>query len=114
MISIVAIHGMPKDSQAFDSHYENVHTPLVQRIPGVVNIRYGHVLQRPDAESSNYLICDTYFADEASLQKALASPEMADALADVPNFSTGGVTIFFADVADYSPQPSAASAGGPA
>jgi uncharacterized protein (TIGR02118 family) len=113
MISIVAVHGMPNDPQAFDSYYNDVHTPLVQRIPGVINIRYGHVLQRADAESANYLICDTYFADEASLQTALDSPEMADALADVPNFSTGGVTIFFADVADYAPISSASPEGNP-
>lgn len=103
MISIVAVHGTPLDPDAFDRHYNKVHTPLVQRIPGVVNVRYGRVLRHPAADSTNYLICDTYFADQASLDLALASPEMADALADVPNFSTGGVTIFFAEVADYPP-----------
>lgn len=103
MISIVAVHGKPTDPHAFDRYYADVHTPLVQRIPGVLNVRYGWVLDHPAAESTNYLICDTYFADRVSLDAALASPQMADALADVPNFSTGGVTIFFAEVDDHAP-----------
>jgi uncharacterized protein (TIGR02118 family) len=103
MISIVAIHGQPSDPEAFDQYYRGVHTPLVQRIPGVLNIRYGHAIPRHGETNSQYLICDTYFENQATLDLALASPEMADALADVPNFSTGGVTIFFADVADFAP-----------
>jgi uncharacterized protein (TIGR02118 family) len=103
MISIVAVHGKPTDPEAFDQYYAEVHTPLVQRIPGVLNIRYGRVLEHSAAPSTNHLVCDTYFADRASLDAALASPEMADALADVPNFSTGGVTIFFAEVEDHGP-----------
>ena len=104
MISIVAVHAQPTDSEAFDHHYREVHTPLVQRIPGVLNVRYGHVLDHPAAAGTgNYLVCDTYFANRESLDQALASPEMAAALDDVPNFSTGGVTIFFAEVDDHAP-----------
>lgn len=104
MISIVALHGLPEDPVAFDRYYREVHTPLVQRIPGVIGIRYGRVLERPDGESPpHFLICDTYFEDREALDAALQSPEMAEALADVPNFSSGGVTIFFAEVDDYPP-----------
>jgi uncharacterized protein (TIGR02118 family) len=106
VISIVAIHATPEDPAAFDRYYADVHTPLVQRIPGVRSIRYGHVLQRDtNPNRQHYLICDTYFDDEAALNAALDSPEMAEAMADVPNFSTGGVTIFFAEVADFAPTP---------
>ncbi len=111
MISIVAVHARPLDPEAFDCYYAQVHIPLVKRIPGVTNIRYGKVLQHPAAESLSYLVCDTYFATQESLEEALASPEMADALADVPNFSTGGVSIFFADVDDHAVVTSTPSAG---
>lgn len=103
MISIVAIHRRPTDPALFDAYYRDVHTPLVQRIPGVMNVRFGHVLPRTEDADPPYLICDTYFPDQATLDAAMESPEMAAALADVPNFSTGGVTIFIADVDDYPP-----------
>lgn len=103
MISIVAIHALPDDPEHFDHYYEDVHMPLVRAIPGVVGIRYGHVISHPKAQSGNYLICDTYFPDLQALDRALESPEMAAAMEDVPKFSTGGVTIFFSDVKDSIP-----------
>jgi uncharacterized protein (TIGR02118 family) len=102
MISIHAVHAAPTDPSAFDDYYDRVHIPLVQRIPGVIGIRYGRTLAHSEAPTGDYLVCDTYFADRASLDAALASPEMAEALNDLPNFSTGGVRIFFADVADHA------------
>lgn len=77
--------------------------PLVRQIPGVVQVRYGHVVDHPKAPSGNYLVCDTYFPSREVLDQALESPEMAAAMDDVPRFSTGGVTIFFSDVTDVGP-----------
>jgi uncharacterized protein (TIGR02118 family) len=49
------------------------------------------------------LVSDVYFDDEEALERALASPEMSEALADVPNFATGGATIMFCDYEDFAP-----------
>jgi uncharacterized protein (TIGR02118 family) len=106
LIRITSLHGFPTDSDEFDRYYRDVHTPIVQRVPGVRNIRFGRVLQTADGESAPYyLVSDVYFDDAAALELALASPEMAEALADVPNFATGGVTIMFCDYEDYAPTP---------
>jgi uncharacterized protein (TIGR02118 family) len=82
--------------------------PLVQRVPGVRNIRYGRVLRTAEGGPAPYfLISDTYFDDEEALEKALESPEMAEAFADVPNFATGGVTIMICEADDIPPDTGA-------
>jgi uncharacterized protein (TIGR02118 family) len=110
MVRIVALHGMPADPQAYERHYRVVHLPIVQRIPGVRNIRFGRVLQAADGSPAPYyLVSDVYFDDMDALENALSSPEMAEAMADVPNFASGGVTIMFGESEDITPVSSAAN-----
>ena len=104
LIRILALHGRPKDSSPYDHHYLDVHMPIVLRIPGVKKIRYGKVIGTPDeTEPPYWLVSDVYFEDESALRKALASPEMAEAFADSPNFATGGLTIMFCETHDIDP-----------
>jgi uncharacterized protein (TIGR02118 family) len=104
MIRITSLHGFPVDPEGFDHYYRFIHTPIVQRIPGVRNIRFGHVLRTADGgPAPYYLVSDVYFDDVAALETALASPEMEEAIADVPNFASGGVTIMFCEYEDVPP-----------
>ena len=104
MVRITSLHGFPADPDEFDRYYRSVHTPIVQRVPGVRNIRFGRALQTVDGEAAPYyLVSDVYFDDRASLEAALESPEMKEAIADVPNFATGGVTIMFCEFEDFEP-----------
>ncbi len=104
MIRIVSLHGHPRDPAEFERYYRERHTPLVQRIPGVRNIRFGRVRHTSDGAPTPYfLVSDVYFDDAAALETAQASPEMAAALADVPNFASGGVTIMVCEYDDVPP-----------
>jgi uncharacterized protein (TIGR02118 family) len=109
MVRITSLHGFPTDPEEFDRYYRLIHTPIVQRIPGVRNIRFGHVFRTVDGEPAPYyLVSDVYFDDVDALERALASPEMEEAIADVPNFATGGVAIMFCEYEDFSPAADAA------
>ena len=104
MRRIVSLHGHPTDPAAFDDYYRNNHTPLVQKIPGVSNVRFGRVLPLSDGSPAPfYVISDVYFDNDEAFDAAQASPEMAEALADVPRFATGGVTIMLCDFEDFPP-----------
>jgi uncharacterized protein (TIGR02118 family) len=106
MIRVLALHGQPIDESSYTGHYIDVHMPIVQRIPGLRNIRFGRVLETADGKPPPYyLVSDVYFDDMEALEKALVSPEMQEAFADVPNFATGGVTIMFCETTDIPPTP---------
>lgn len=98
MFVIVAIHSKPVDADHFDDYYERVHIPLVKRLPGLVDVQYGRVDAAPDGADVPYLICNVMFPDRATCDAALASPEGADAVADVPRFATGGVELHHVDL----------------
>src|SRR5260370_38671619 len=94
MMRIVSLHGHPEDPAEFDRYYRDVHTPLVQRIPGVRRIRFGRVLGTgDDSPPPHYLVSDVYFEDAAALEAAEKPTQMAPALAEVPKFANGGGTI---------------------
>lgn len=104
MIRITSLHGTPTDPETFDRYYRDVHTPIVQRIPGVRNIRFGRTLTTVDGEPAPYyLVSDVYFENKESLENALASAQMQEAIADVENFATGGVTIILCEYEDFPP-----------
>jgi uncharacterized protein (TIGR02118 family) len=104
MIRVLALHNPPVGPSRYDDYYRDVHMPLVQRVPGVRNIRFGKVLRASDGGPPPYfLISDVYFDDEEALRRALDSPEMAAAFADVPNFATGGVSIMICEAEDVPP-----------
>ncbi len=67
MIRVLALHNTPVELSSYDDYYVNVHMPLVRRIPGVRNIRYGRVIRAADGGPAPYfLISDVYFDDEAT------------------------------------------------
>jgi hypothetical protein len=80
MYRVTVCYGKPTDPAAFDSHYAQVHAPLVLQVPGLSGY-------------SGYYVAFLDFATEADYRTGLRSPEMAKVGADVPTFATGGVTM---------------------
>lgn len=105
MARIVAFHKRPPDPEAFVKYYRDVHIPIVRKIPGVRNIRWGKVLRTADGSPDPcWLISDVYFDNLDALETALGSPEMQEAFADVSNFiMDGNVQIMFCEAQDTPP-----------
>lgn len=103
MFAIVAVHSKPDDPAHFDDYYPRVHIPMAEALPGNVGVSYGHV--DPDAGDPHrpYVICNVMFPDRATYERALTSPEMEAAIADVPKFSTGGVKLYTVDFDNFPP-----------
>ena len=100
MARMVVIYPTPKDVEAFDRHYFEIHVPLAKKIPG---LRKYEVSQGPIAmpvgTSSIHRIGTLYFDDLAAIEKAFASPQGQAAGADrriyAPDHS--GVQMFLFD-----------------
>jgi len=100
MARMVVIYRTPKDVEAFDRHYFEIHVPLAKKLPGLrkYEISYGSIatlLGNPDV----FRIGTLYFDDMAALNEAFASPEGQAAGADRRFFAPddSGVQMFLFD-----------------
>jgi len=101
MARMVVIYRTPKNVEAFDRHYFDVHIPLAKKLPG---LRKYEISDGPVAvlagSSDVYLIGTVHFDDLAAMKKAFASPAGQAAAADRQVYApddTGVQTFLFED-----------------
>ena len=98
MVKLVVGYGPPQDTDAFDRHYADTHTPLVHKIPGLRRFEAGRVLGTADGSAAPYYwLAELSFDSVEELQAALGSPEGQAAAGDVPTFASGGATLMIAE-----------------
>jgi uncharacterized protein (TIGR02118 family) len=99
MVKLTVLYGHPDDPDAFEEYYADTHMPLVDEMPNLKRYEAARVVATPDgSEPPYYRIFEGYFEDMEQLQSSLATPEGQAPPNDVPNFATGGVTIFISEV----------------
>jgi uncharacterized protein (TIGR02118 family) len=91
---LTVAYGHPADPEAFDRHYQSVHRPLVEQVPGLVSFTARHCSSLDDTAPPYYLIAELAFASAQELTDGRASPQGRAAGADVANFADGGATMF--------------------
>jgi len=101
MIKLIALYKTPNDTAAFDSHYDNVHTPLVKKIPGLRKLEVARITGAPIGEAQHYLIAEMYFDDQDSMQRSLSSAEGKATARDLASFAGSIVTMFYAEVKEH-------------
>ena len=100
MVRLLVLYGQPKDPAAFDKYYQEVHIPLAKKMKGLKKWTIGKVLGAPNGPSPYYYVADLYAESRATMEAILATPEGQAAVADVPNYATGGVTFLYTEVED--------------
>jgi uncharacterized protein (TIGR02118 family) len=99
MVKAVVLYGPPTDPDAFERHYADVHTDLALKIPGLQRFEAGRGFATPDGSAVPYQrIAELTFDDMDALEAGFGSEEGQAAVGDIPNFATGGVTIFYAEI----------------
>ena len=93
---LTVCYGHPADPAAFDAYYESTHVPLAEKIPGMASYTYRHCTSLDGSTPPYYFLAELSFPSQDAMNAALASAEARVATADVPNFATGGVTMFVA------------------
>ena len=67
MYKLIALFTPPENVEEFDKHYDEVHSPLMQKVPGLERLE---VIRNPrtfGGDSPYYLIAEMYFADVDTL-----------------------------------------------
>ena len=98
MVKLVAMYKTPDNTEAFDRHFQDIHTPLVKRWEGLRRLEVSKITAPAIGEPTLYLLEEMYFNDEESMQRALASPDGRTATMDITEFAGKLVTIFSAEV----------------
>jgi uncharacterized protein (TIGR02118 family) len=98
MIKLVALFRRPDDVQAFDQHYNEVHAPLMRRVPGLERMEVTRNLQAFRGEPQYYLIAEMYFRDREAFDRAMASEENRAAGKDLMSFARDYVTLLYGEV----------------
>jgi uncharacterized protein (TIGR02118 family) len=96
-VRLIALYSQPDDTDAFDEHYRDVHTPIVQRYPKIRGIRLTKTDGVGGRLPSYYLVGEMTFDSRADLDEALASDAGQQSARDLRNFATAGVTLLVAD-----------------
>ena len=96
MYRLTVLYGHPEDPVEFDRYYHDVHIPIARRMKGFKGWTIGKCESATPGEPPPYYMIVGLFADtRADLDAILASPEGQAAIADVPNFATGGAYFMF-------------------
>lgn len=96
-VRLVAVYQTPEDPAAFDEHYRCVHTPLAERVPGLLELRVTRMGKRLMGSTDIHLIAEMVFPDKATFDAAMASAENRATGKDLANFANGKVTLFVAE-----------------
>ncbi len=95
-VSLLALYRRPEGGdealETFQRRYDQEHTPLMQRVPGLRTMHLAHV-SRALTESDLVMTCEMVFDDAAALDAALASPEMRAAGRNIREIAPGLLTL---------------------
>jgi uncharacterized protein (TIGR02118 family) len=103
MVKLTVLYGHPDDPDAFERYYADTHMPMVRKMPNLLRYETARAVAAPDgseegSEPPYYRTFEGYFEDMGQLQDGMSSPEGQAASADIPNFATGGATIFVSEI----------------
>jgi uncharacterized protein (TIGR02118 family) len=93
---LTVCYGHPANPAVFDDYYMSTHKPLAEKIPNLLSYTIRHCASLDASAPPYFLIAELAFESAAALGAGLSSPEGDAAVADVPNFADGGVTMFVA------------------
>jgi uncharacterized protein (TIGR02118 family) len=71
----------------FIRYWLDVHAPISASAPGMRGYVVSEVVRKTRGRLNVDAFVEQWFDDEAALEKAMASPEIATAWADVPNYA---------------------------
>ena len=96
MVRLIVLYNQPDDPEAFDAHYRDVHTPIVERYPKLRSLRLTKVAGVAGRPAPFYLMAEMLFDTDQDLTDAVASAPSAESARDLRSFAQAGVTVFVA------------------
>ena len=99
---IIAVYRKPEDPEAFDAHYNDVHIPLAQKMPGLRKVEVLRAGKALIGDDDNYIVTVMHFDDADAVKAAAGSDEGMAAGKDAYKLSGGTVRLFVAECEEVS------------
>ena len=71
MVRLLVLYGHPRDPEAFDRYYREIHIPLAKRMRGLKRWTIGKVLGTPDGKPSDYYYAADLYAESREAIEAI-------------------------------------------
>jgi uncharacterized protein (TIGR02118 family) len=100
MFKVIAVYKLPTEETAkakFEEHYNNIHTPICLRIPGIKELRTNKVFGGPTGASDLQMIAEMVFENKDAWKTAMKTPEMMESGKDAMKFAGDMVSVHFAE-----------------
>jgi uncharacterized protein (TIGR02118 family) len=89
MAQMIVVYRTPKDVEAFNRHYFDVHVPMAKKLPGLRKYRVSTgPITMLGAATDTYFVAVLYFDSLAAIRAAFASPEGQACAADRRKLAT--------------------------
>jgi uncharacterized protein (TIGR02118 family) len=98
MVKLIALYRKPQNVEEFDRHYDEVHTPLVKKMPGLRKLEITRITGAPIGGTPYHLMAEMYFDSLDAMNAANASPEGKATARDLMSFAADVVTLFYGEV----------------
>jgi len=98
MVKLIALFKKPTDTNSFEEHYNNVHIPLVKKMPSMTRFETLKITGAPMTTPQFYRIAEMYFENQGALNASMMSQEGIAAAKDLMSFARDVVQLFFAEV----------------
>lgn len=100
MYKLIAYFTRPENVEEFDKHYNEVHAPLMARVPGLEKMTVCRNVRAFSGDAPYYLIAEMQFADKEAFKSAMSSEENKAAGKDVMSFAGRLVTMVHGEFED--------------
>jgi uncharacterized protein (TIGR02118 family) len=109
---LIALYKKPDDVDAFLQHYQDVHAPLMRKVPGLQSMEVARVEADPfGGEPAYFLVATMTFADADAFKTAMRSEENKAAGQDLMGFARGLVTLMVCETQAATIPSSSAAPG---
>jgi uncharacterized protein (TIGR02118 family) len=90
MHDVIVLYNQPSSPDAFDTHYQNTHVPLVHKLPKLREFCWG---KTTDENAAFYVVARLSYATAEDAEESLASAQGRASVDDLANFAGAGVTV---------------------
>jgi uncharacterized protein (TIGR02118 family) len=94
-LKLTVLYGAPKDPDHFERYYFSTHMPIVIAAGQGIRMETARGMPGQDgAPPAYYRIFEAWFESPAQMASITSAPGWAKAAADVPNYASGGFSVF--------------------